>query len=138
MKIDYIRVYQDSTDAKHTVSCDPDAYPTQQFIQDHLERYKEWTPRRRVVPPKPFVTEETLTENIAKLTVVYVLALCFCTVIVSALRQKPGSRITRSNDLRGYLSRPRRVPMAGTADESVALLATRSETKRASPCVIVV
>ncbi|ODV58301.1 beta-glucan synthesis-associated protein KRE6, partial [Ascoidea rubescens DSM 1968] len=37
MRIDYVRIYQPSN-AK-SVTCDPDAYPTYNYIQDHLKAY---------------------------------------------------------------------------------------------------
>lgn len=44
MKVDYIRLYQDPSDGSHTTSCSPPAYPTQQFIEDHSERFRVWAP----------------------------------------------------------------------------------------------
>lgn len=38
-KIDYIRVYQDPDDSMHTVGCDPEGYPTRDFINANKERY---------------------------------------------------------------------------------------------------
>ena len=42
MKIDYLRLYQDSADESHTLGCSPPKYPTAEFIQRHPKRYADW------------------------------------------------------------------------------------------------
>uniref|UniRef100_K3X0H8 GH16 domain-containing protein n=1 Tax=Globisporangium ultimum (strain ATCC 200006 / CBS 805.95 / DAOM BR144) TaxID=431595 RepID=K3X0H8_GLOUD len=43
MKIDYIRVYQDtSKNSIMAVGCDPKTHPTKQWIQDHIEEYQDY------------------------------------------------------------------------------------------------
>jgi hypothetical protein len=34
MKIDFIRLYQDKEDPRHTLCCSPEGFPTQKFIED--------------------------------------------------------------------------------------------------------
>jgi hypothetical protein len=46
MEIDYIRVYQNKQDLKHTLGCSPPKYPTAAYIQAHKGRYENWTPQR--------------------------------------------------------------------------------------------
>jgi beta-glucan synthesis-associated protein KRE6 len=42
LKIDYIRLYQDrSANSNMTVTCDPETHPTRQWIQDHIEEYRD-------------------------------------------------------------------------------------------------
>lgn len=38
-EIDYIRVYQDTQDPAHTLSCDPPEFPTNDFIQENWKDY---------------------------------------------------------------------------------------------------
>jgi len=38
--IDHVRVYQDKTNSKQTVGCNPKEYPTRRFILAHEYRYK--------------------------------------------------------------------------------------------------
>lgn len=38
MNIDYVRVYQDKN--KQSVTCDPDDYPTSEYIENHLDAYQ--------------------------------------------------------------------------------------------------
>ncbi len=40
-KVDSVRVYQDPTNSKHTLSCSPPSHPTHQFIKGHEERFYE-------------------------------------------------------------------------------------------------
>lgn len=35
-----MRVYQNRNDSLHTVGCDPQDYPTKDFIKAHSDRYK--------------------------------------------------------------------------------------------------
>lgn len=58
MKIDYIRLFQDPDDSTHTTSCNPEAYPTQQFIADHPERFREWAPPE--MPPSSELPQSPL------------------------------------------------------------------------------
>ena len=44
MKFDFVRLYQDSDDASHTLGCSPKSYPTDAFIRAHSERYANWAP----------------------------------------------------------------------------------------------
>mmetsp|Transcript_9358 Transcript_9358/g.27472 ORF Transcript_9358/g.27472 Transcript_9358/m.27472 type:complete len:599 (-) Transcript_9358:240-2036(-) len=37
--VDYIRIYQDPEEERHSLSCDPEDYPTRRFIQAHAGRY---------------------------------------------------------------------------------------------------
>jgi hypothetical protein len=39
-EIDYVRVYQSASDAKHTLGCSPPSRPTKDFIEARKERYK--------------------------------------------------------------------------------------------------
>jgi beta-glucanase (GH16 family) len=39
-KIDYVRLYQNPTDPKQTIGCNPKEYPTKRFIKAHEYRYK--------------------------------------------------------------------------------------------------
>ncbi|POM67420.1 Hypothetical protein PHPALM_16588 [Phytophthora palmivora] len=40
LKIDYVRVYQDtSDDTKMAIGCDPDTHPTKQWIEDNIDDY---------------------------------------------------------------------------------------------------
>ena len=54
MKVDYVRLYQDSSDESHTVGCSPPNYPTAEFIRNHPERYDDWE------PPQPSVLGRVL------------------------------------------------------------------------------
>jgi hypothetical protein len=54
MKIDYVRLYQDSSDESHTIGCSPPNYPTAEFIRNHPERYDDWK------PPQPTVLGRVL------------------------------------------------------------------------------
>ena len=38
-KIDYVRVYQDTSDPKHTIGCSPPDFPTREYIDDNWEKY---------------------------------------------------------------------------------------------------
>lgn len=38
-KIDYIRVYQDTSDSSHTLGCDPPDLPTKDYINENWEKY---------------------------------------------------------------------------------------------------
>lgn len=40
MRIDYVRWYQNEADAGHEVTCDPQGYPTTEYIASHPEAYK--------------------------------------------------------------------------------------------------
>ncbi|GAB9469701.1 Beta-glucan synthesis-associated protein [Globisporangium polare] len=43
MKIDYIRLYQDTSPAsKMQVGCDPASHPTKQWIADHIDEYQDY------------------------------------------------------------------------------------------------
>ena len=44
MKIDYVRVYQNHQDPKHSVGCSPENFPTSEWIQGHAEWYADWQP----------------------------------------------------------------------------------------------
>jgi beta-glucanase (GH16 family) len=46
MEIEYIRVYQNKRDEKHTLGCSPPDFPTAGFIEGNKERYENWTPKR--------------------------------------------------------------------------------------------
>jgi beta-glucanase (GH16 family) len=48
MKIDYVRLYQDSSDNLHSLGCSPPSHPTRAYIAAHPERYADWTAE---VPP---------------------------------------------------------------------------------------
>lgn len=39
-KIDYVRIYQNKADPKHSIGCNPKAFPTKRFIMAHEYRYK--------------------------------------------------------------------------------------------------
>lgn len=39
-KIDYVRIYQDTSDTRQTIGCNPREYPTKRFIKAHEFRYK--------------------------------------------------------------------------------------------------
>eukprot|EP00598_Pedospumella_elongata_P002282 CAMPEP_0184971486 /NCGR_PEP_ID=MMETSP1098-20130426/3712_1 /TAXON_ID=89044 /ORGANISM="Spumella elongata, Strain CCAP 955/1" /LENGTH=503 /DNA_ID=CAMNT_0027493617 /DNA_START=31 /DNA_END=1542 /DNA_ORIENTATION=- len=43
MRVDYIRLYQDAADPAHSLSCSPASHPTKQFIEGHIDRYRDWT-----------------------------------------------------------------------------------------------
>lgn len=101
MKIDYIRLYQDPADSSHTTSCSPDAYPTQQFILDHAERFQEWAPKKRA-PPSPMLMPEATNEDTIKsnemFTLFCLLAVCLVfwggvTFVVTKFRK--GANATR-------------------------------------------
>jgi beta-glucanase (GH16 family) len=43
MKLDYIRVYQDTSSTSNmSVGCDPASHPTAQFIEDHIDEYSTY------------------------------------------------------------------------------------------------
>jgi hypothetical protein len=44
MKIDYIRLYQDSDDSLHTLGCSPVEYPTADYIVENNSSFIGWTP----------------------------------------------------------------------------------------------
>lgn len=46
MQIDYVRVYQRSDSIN--VGCDPEGYPTADYINNHLEAYNSTSPRLRL------------------------------------------------------------------------------------------
>ncbi|EEB07503.1 glucosidase [Schizosaccharomyces japonicus yFS275] len=40
MYIDYVRIYQNPNNANHQITCDPDGYPTTEYISNHPKAYK--------------------------------------------------------------------------------------------------
>ena len=38
-KIDYVRVYQDTSDPAHTLGCSPPEYPTKDYIEENWDKY---------------------------------------------------------------------------------------------------
>ncbi|KAF1322498.1 Beta-glucan synthesis-associated protein kre6, partial [Globisporangium splendens] len=67
MKIDYIRVYQDtSKNSTMAVGCDPKTHPTKQWIQDHIEEYEDFDNPAIDVSGKAFCRDDddcTLSRN---------------------------------------------------------------------------
>eukprot|EP00968_Pinguiococcus_pyrenoidosus_P027658 scaffold7397_cov277-Pinguiococcus_pyrenoidosus.AAC.3 len=45
--VDYVRIYQDPDDSRHTVGCDPPDFPTRRYIQAHALRYAAAAPSTR-------------------------------------------------------------------------------------------
>ncbi len=50
MKIDYIRLYQDPNDSKHTIGCSPPLYPTIDYITSHEQIFANWKPYEGSMP----------------------------------------------------------------------------------------
>ena len=48
-EIDYVRIYQNKNDPKHTQGCNPKDYPTTKFIKAHEYRYKRQTDKRALL-----------------------------------------------------------------------------------------
>ncbi|GAB9476936.1 hypothetical protein Gpo141_00013995, partial [Globisporangium polare] len=72
MKIDYIRVYQDtSTDSIMQVGCDPKTHPTKQWILDNIESYQDSDNMAIDVSGKAFCTTDddcTIASNRTRVT----------------------------------------------------------------------
>jgi hypothetical protein len=49
MKIDFVRLYQDTRAADHTLSCSPPGFPTSVFIADFPERYQKWDSDKKII-----------------------------------------------------------------------------------------
>lgn len=121
MKIDYIRLYQDPHDPSHTTSCSPPAYPTQQFIADHAERFKEWAPRTNI-PFAPSPASVSMDMFQGSLSVIFVICVIGGSVLVAMLcrhySKKNSSCENNEDDFK-----PWRAPQS--ARETTALLNKR-------------
>ena len=73
MKIDYIRIYQDTEDPLQSFGCSPPSHPTAKFIANHHKRYADWSP----LEPMWFSTFEVIVR-------VLVLLVLFLSLIYSA------------------------------------------------------
>ncbi|GAB9463562.1 Beta-glucan synthesis-associated protein [Globisporangium polare] len=73
MKIDYIRVYQDtaSTNSSMAVGCDPASHPTAQWIADHIDAYQDSDNQAVDVSGRAFCTVDddcTISSNKTKVS----------------------------------------------------------------------
>ena len=51
LKVDYIRLYQDTNNPLHSTGCSPASHPTKEYISAHANIYADWTPLK----PSSFV-----------------------------------------------------------------------------------
>lgn len=119
MRIDYIRLYQDADNQKHTVGCSPPGYPTSEYIAAHQEDYAPWR-----ATPQALILSDADWNIVLGLLAASSLALLGCCVwLILRVPAKKGAAAptdrTRLIDPKGNSSgnsnRMRPIPTAHTS-----------------------
>jgi len=119
MRIDYIRLYQDADNQKHTVGCSPPGYPTSEYIAAHQEDYAPWH-----ATPQALILSDADRNIVLGLLAASSLALLGCCVwLILRVPAKKGAAAptdrTRLIDPKGNSSgnsnRMRPIPTAHTS-----------------------